>query len=686
MSRIFKGSESTLRLLVGRTNEHITNLKITLYTTDANNSVVIEDGIVFENNIATIPLSSRALLFMDDGVLNYKVEGEIDGDVFSTTRQSNYFVKTLPYIDENGIPKQEIEITSNGEYEITPNDGAYITIRVNVDASQYYDVGVADGRQQVYDEAEEIYIENNGTYEGPLYKKVEVNIDTDSFYNDGYNNGQADGFNQGREDIINQAEDLYLTENGVYEGENLYKRVEVAVDVEAEYNKGYEDATNAASADAIVLDVTSNGTYYTKFAELPEWTEPETGDDFYSYAEVENVFFDTGIIPDFNTKIEFWWKRGAKNATERPIVGTLSLGIYPSYTNQYQVSLNGQITNFDITEGEWHHFQLSMTEGFWMDGVQIATYTGTSTNLGGSSSIVINGGYLYSYNSGCYGMVKINDIVFIPTVSGFKNLSNGELLTETEGVYSKIYNYHSIEKPATLNNLIKQVNVNTIIDVAKEKLKFSYSTFEKTPDYLDFTGVVDMSYMFAHNKIFKDLSNIKDWDTSKVTNMNYMFGGTYCPDFSAIKDWNVSNVTDMSYMFANNGYITDFSFLGNWDTSKVTTMSTMLDVSSVTSLPAIDCTSVKYNKYPFTLYSNNTKLVNVGGFLNMRGKWDDSYGLSKLPNLTYESCINILNGLYDFTGQTPTSNEAKLKVHANFLTTVGDDINIGISKNWTITA
>lgn len=594
---------------------------------------------------------------------------------------------------------KQVKFTANGMYDVT-YDRDYTglenaEVEVDVDVTQYIEQGRQEGYNDGYAQGE---TEGYGQGYANGYSEGETK-GYDNGYSNGYSEGETEGISQGieqgisqgieqgREQVRNEAEDLYLTENGVYEGENLYKRVEVAVDVEEQYNKGYQDGANAASADAVVLEITENGTVYTKFAELPEWTEPETGDDFYSYAEVESVSFNTGIIPDFNTKIEFWWKRGAKKATDRQIVGTTYLGISPSYTNQYQVSLNGQVTNFDITEGEWHHFQLSMTEGFWMDGVQIATYTGTSTNLGGSSTIVINDGYLYSYNSGCYGMVKINDTVIIPTDNGLKNLSNGELLTESTGVYSKIYNFHSIEKPAVLNNLIKQVNVNAIIDVAKEKLKFSYSTFEKTPDYLDFSGVVDMSYMFANNKVLKDLSNIKDWDTSKVTNMNYMFGGTYCPDFSAIKDWNMSNVTNTSYMFANNGYIKDFSFLGNWDTSKVTNMSNMLDVSGVTDLPTIDCSSVEYNKYPITLYSNNTKLVNVGGFLNMRSKWDDSYGLSKLAGLSYESYINIINGLYDFTanGETPNSNQGKLRLHSNafnLLTT--DDIARATAKGWTL--
>ena len=68
--------------------------------------------------------------------------------------------------------------------------------------------------------------------------------------------------------------------------------------------------------------------------------------------------------------------------------------------------------------------------------------------------------------------------------------------------------------------------------------------------------------------------------------------------------------------------------------------------------------------------------------------WNDNYGLVLCPNLTYQSCINILNGLYDFTGngETPYSSQGKLKVHQNFLNAVGDEISIGTNKGWTITA
>ena len=45
-----------------------------------------------------------------------------------------------------------------------------------------------------------------------------------------------------------------------------------------------------------------------------------------------------------------------------------------------------------------------------------------------------------------------------------------------------------------------------------------------------------------------------------------------------------------------------------------------------------------------------SSLTDVGGWENLSCDWNDNYGLRACPNLTYQSCINILNGLYDFVG------------------------------------
>lgn len=80
--------------------------------------------------------------------------------------------------------------------------------------------------------------------------------------------------------------------------------------------------------------------------------------------------------------------------------------------------------------------------------------------------------------------------------------------------------------------------------------------------------------------------------------------------------------------------------------------------------------------------SSLDNLTDFGGLINLKTDMAGSYGFQKCPNLTYQSCINILNGLADVT----TLGGRTLKVHQNFLNLVGDEISIGTSKNWVIIA
>ena len=82
------------------------------------------------------------------------------------------------------------------------------------------------------------------------------------------------------------------------------------------------------------------------------------------------------------------------------------------------------------------------------------------------------------------------------------------------------------------------------------------------------------------------------------------------------------------------------------------------------------------------------KLTDFGGFLNLKSSLTSDDNLKRLPNLTKESCINVLNGLYDFTGngETPNSEQGQLKVAQSFIDKVGDEISIGTLKGWSISA
>jgi surface protein len=216
--------------------------------------------------------------------------------------------------------------------------------------------------------------------------------------------------------------------------------------------------------------------------------------------------------------------------------------------------------------------------------------------------------------------------------------------------------------PSTLSNwkiiYVEDNEVAGIIDVAKYGIKFVYSTFKEIPDFLDFSNVTDMSRMFES---CGNLTTISKIDTSNATNMENMF--YYCTNLTTIPQLDTSKVTNMSDAFSR--------------------------CTALTSLPALNMQSL--NMYSFAGMFGNTelpKLINLGGFLNLKLSLTSDKNLKKLPNLTYESCINVLNGLYDFTGngETPTSEQGQLKVHQNFIDLVGDEISIATNKGWQILA
>ena len=258
--------------------------------------------------------------------------------------------------------------------------------------------------------------------------------------------------------------------------------------------------------------------------------------------------------------------------------------------------------------------------------------------------------------------------------------------------------------------LYKTINVNVIpkINLQKTGLKLGYSTFKEVPEWVDFEGIADMSNMFSN---CSNLQTIPMIDTSKVGNMSYMFSNCgiqtiplldtsnvssaynmfyYCGSLKTLpNNFNFGKCTNLSEMFYNAG-LTDYSFLETWVINPNANMDRMIGNTNTTYVPAIPCvgSTSYYHSAIFWAYSDYSKLTYFGGWIGRKYNVTQDYILKKMPNLTYESCISILNNLYDFTGngETPDSNQGKLKVHANFLTTVGDEISIGTSRGWTITA
>ena len=542
---------------------------------------------------------------------------------------------------------KRVTFTENGTYTINYDPTIYtglgnVEVDVNIDVDSYYNNGYnqgkTDGVNEQKSKLETINITENGTYtKQDGYNHIEVNVpDLNGSYDEGYAEGERVGYEQGKTEGVNEQksklESISITENGVYSKEDGYSHIEVNVpDLNGSYNEGYSqgktDGVNEQKSKLESINITENGTY--------------SREDGYNQIVVE--------VPDLN--------------------GSYNEGYEQGHTEGYN---EGKTDGINEQKGKLS--QITISEN------------GTYTKEDGYNEVVVNVPDLNGdYNEG-YGQGKIDGVN--------EQKSKLETINITEnGVYSKEDGYNHIE-----------VNVIPKINVKETGLKFGNSSFTEVPEWADFEGVTDMYGMFQYCSKLQtipliDTSNVSSMstmfaycnrlqtipllNTSNVKNMNQMF--YYCGNLETIPLLNTSNVTNMENMFS---YCNRLQTIPSLDTSKVTAMSNMFnDCRSLVSIPALNAQSLNMqSSYGVFGTRELPNITDFGGFLNLKCSLTSDRNLKKLPNLTYQSCINVLNGLYDFTGngETPNNSQGKLKVAQSFIDKVGDEISIGTAKGWVI--
>ena len=577
------------------------------------------------------------------------------------------------------------------------------------------------------------------TYTGLGNVEVNVNIDVDSYYNNGYNQGKTDGVNEQKSKL----ETINITENGTYSREDGYNEIVVDVpDLNGDYNEGYEQGHtegynegyaegegigyNQGQADvaakARVLEVTENGNYLSKFSDPVTPTLVTgvyaDGTDFYNYAELGNKVFNTNITVTQDSVVELWYKGDNEKTDDgwntifsctKKDGKDFNLGYMWSDNTNLHSFLGQKEIQFSWDDNVWHHI-IMKNDGLWIDDVLMGSFNTTNTF---ACNLILNSvwdlNWLGRNANGCFGMIKIDDVVIIPTADGFLNTNTGELL---EVLKDGSYTYTENLPIYGEGELYKTINVNVIpkINPQKEGLRLGYSIFTEVPKWIDFEGITDMSHMFDN---CSNLQTIKQIDTNNVTNMSYMFSWCrnlqtiplidtsnvtnannmfyYCSGLKTLpNNFNFGNCTTFSEMFHSADSLTDYSFLETWVINPNADMGSMITNTNTTYVPAIPCVGNTsfYQSAIFWAYSDYSKLTYFGGWIGRKYDVTQGYILNRMPNLTYESCISILNNLYDFTGngETPNSNQGKLKVAQSFIDKVGEEISIGVNKGWQITA
>lgn len=593
---------------------------------------------------------------------------------------------------------------------ILPDTGNDAMGSVVVDAQPLYDRALNEGKELGIIEQKEkltaITINENGVYENEDgYNEIVVSVpDLNGSYDEGYSEGYDTGKSDGITEQKSKLESINITENGTYSREDGYNSITVEVaDLNGSYDEGYKDGYDEGVEEGVsnaggiiaetarVLDITENGIYTCQFSQDDDYNMaqyPSTGDNFKDYAFLRNSAYNTQVPVTIDSRLEFWFRPDmyAQTTSLTIVIKNSNTSSSQGFGIQQQTGGNGSYNaaignssiNFFLDDGKWYHIIMSITDGLIVNDEKIGEF-----KRGGSVNDVLyinSAPATKSFANGCFGMIKIDDTVIIPIENGFLNKTTNEIIpTYVEGLYE----FNPIPITNKEGNLIRTINVNVIpkISIALTGIKLGHSLFSEIPEYFDFKYVEDMSNMFYY---CKRLTKVRYIDTSLVTNMNSAFYS--CSALKEIELIDTSNVINMQSMCYDCNQLIEFPPL---NTSKVTNMREMLrNCNNLVSVPPLDARSVVRQSYGIFGSSNLTNLTDFGGLIGLKASMDGNYGFEKCPNLTYESCINILNGLYDFTGNgiTPTSNEGKLKVHSNFLTTVGDEISIGINKGWTITA
>lgn len=170
----------------------------------------------------------------------------------------------------------------------------------------------------------------------------------------------------------------------------------------------------------------------------------------------------------------------------------------------------------------------------------------------------------------------------------------------------------------------------------------------------DTSKVTDMSYLFCGS--YQKLPDLKGFNTSSVTNMSYMFGGLTLTEAEQkqINALDTRKATDMSYMFS--GVKADKLSLKGLKTEKATDMSGMFrGCSKLLSLDisGFDTTNVKNMDYMFENCSSLSEL-DLSSF-SMKQTKDMSmmfYGCSALKKLfidpeKWENMEGLNRGLTD---------------------------------------
>ena len=161
----------------------------------------------------------------------------------------------------------------------------------------------------------------------------------------------------------------------------------------------------------------------------------------------------------------------------------------------------------------------------------------------------------------------------------------------------------------------------------------------------------DPEYMFFNTPSLTDFSVLSGWYTPRLRSLYYTFSYSGITSLEPLRNWNTSGVRDMSYMFYGASNITNIDALENWQTGNVQYMEYMFH--SATSLTNIDGAAnwdvgeVLDMEY---MFYNAESLQNINGAIG----WRPGKCTSMKDMFNYATTIQNIDGAIDWTTDNVT--------------------------------
>ncbi len=128
-------------------------------------------------------------------------------------------------------------------------------------------------------------------------------------------------------------------------------------------------------------------------------------------------------------------------------------------------------------------------------------------------------------------------------------------------------------------------------------------------------------HMFSNTHIY-ELDGVETWDSSKVTDMSFMFANSNILELD-LSSFDTSNVTNMNGMFNNMQYLTTIYVGDGWNISNVTSSSVMFgDCDNI-----VGQNGTKYNRNYITKTYAKIDMPNNQGYLSQKNTIGDEYNV-----------------------------------------------------------